>query len=140
MTDKPSSIPPDDLNRTLAVSKLNDPEVPVVAQAGGVYTILMTGAQTGGRYCLFDMLVPPGGGPPPHRHDFEEMFTLLVKGEYSSYRDLPVVLYQVQTKYRDEARPRSGILRAREFVMKDSYSFDLTDEALGDSYAAHRAA
>ncbi len=77
MTDKPASIPPDDLNRTLALSRLNDPAVPVIAQAGGTYTILLTGAQTGGRYCLFDMLVPPGGGPPPHRHDFEEMFTLL---------------------------------------------------------------
>jgi prolyl-tRNA synthetase len=70
----------------------------------------------------------------------EEMFTLLVKGEYSSYRDYPVMLYQVQTKYRDEARPRSGILRGREFVMKDSYSFDLDDAGLQRSYDAHRAA
>ena len=70
----------------------------------------------------------------------EELFTLLVKGEYSSYKDLPVVLYQLQTKYRDEARPRSGILRGREFVMKDSYSFDLDDEGLGASYALHRGA
>ncbi len=70
----------------------------------------------------------------------EELFTLLVKGEYSSYKDLPVLLYQVQTKYRDEARPRSGILRGREFVMKDSYSFDLTDEGLASSYALHREA
>jgi prolyl-tRNA synthetase len=70
----------------------------------------------------------------------EEMFTLLVKGEYSSYKDLPVVLYQIQTKYRDEARPRAGILRGREFVMKDSYSFDVDDEGLVRSYAAHRAA
>ena len=70
----------------------------------------------------------------------EELFTLLVKGEYSSYKDLPVVLYQLQTKYRDEARPRSGILRGREFVMKDSYSFDLDDEGLVHSYALHRGA
>ena len=70
----------------------------------------------------------------------EEMFTLLVKGEYSSYKDLPVVLYQIQTKYRDEARPRAGILRGREFVMKDSYSFDLDDAGLATSYADHRAA
>ena len=70
----------------------------------------------------------------------EEMFTLLVRGEYSSWKDLPVTLYQVQTKYRDEARPRSGILRGREFVMKDSYSFDLDDEGLAASYAAHREA
>lgn len=70
----------------------------------------------------------------------EEMFTLMVKGEYSSYKDLPLSLYQIQTKYRDEPRPRSGIIRGREFVMKDSYSFDLTDEGLNESYNKHRAA
>ena len=70
----------------------------------------------------------------------EELFTLMVKGEYSSYKDLPVILYQVQTKYRDEARPRAGILRGREFVMKDSYSFDLDDEGLQRSYELHREA
>lgn len=70
----------------------------------------------------------------------EEMFTLMVKGEYSSYKDLPLALYQIQTKYRDEARPRSGIIRGREFVMKDSYSFDLTDEGLVESYQRHREA
>ncbi|MCD2189638.1 proline--tRNA ligase [Actinomycetospora soli] len=70
----------------------------------------------------------------------EELFTLMVKGETSSYRDFPVTLYQIQTKYRDEERPRAGILRGREFTMKDSYSFDLTDEGLAESYAAHRLA
>jgi len=70
----------------------------------------------------------------------EEMFTLMVKGEYSSYKDLPLALYQIQTKYRDEARPRSGIIRGREFVMKDSYSFDVTDEGLVESYLRHRDA
>ena len=70
----------------------------------------------------------------------EEMFTLMVKGEYSSYKDLPLSIYQIQTKYRDEARPRSGIIRGREFVMKDSYSFDVTDEGLVESYNKHRAA
>ena len=70
----------------------------------------------------------------------EEMFTLMVKGEYSSYKDLPLSLYQIQTKYRDEPRPRSGIIRGREFVMKDSYSFDLTDEGLSQSYNKHRDA
>ncbi|MEB3068984.1 proline--tRNA ligase [[Mycobacterium] vasticus] len=70
----------------------------------------------------------------------EEMFTLTVKGEYNSYKDFPVVLYQIQTKYRDEARPRAGILRGREFVMKDSYSFDVDDTGLGAAYDAHRAA
>ncbi|MGZ4426969.1 MAG: proline--tRNA ligase [Nocardioidaceae bacterium] len=70
----------------------------------------------------------------------EEMFTLLVKDLYSSYKDLPLWLYQIQTKYRDEARPRAGLLRGREFTMKDSYSFDTSDAGLDASYAAHRAA
>ncbi|HIW31070.1 MAG TPA: proline--tRNA ligase [Candidatus Luteococcus avicola] len=70
----------------------------------------------------------------------EEMFTLMVKDLYSSYKDLPLALYQVQTKYRDEARPRAGILRGREFVMKDSYSFDVDDEGLEASYRKHRGA
>ncbi len=70
----------------------------------------------------------------------EEMFTLMVKSEYSSYKDLPLSLYQIQTKYRDEARPRSGIIRGREFVMKDSYSFDIDDAGLDLSYQRHRDA
>jgi prolyl-tRNA synthetase len=70
----------------------------------------------------------------------EEMFTLVVKDLYSSYKDLPLSLYQIQTKYRDEARPRAGLLRVREFVMKDSYSFDVDDDGLDCSYAAHRDA
>ncbi len=65
---------------------------------------------------------------------------MLVKGEYASYRDFPVLLYQIQAKYRDEARPRSGILRGREFVMKDSYSFDIDDDGLAASYQLHRDA
>jgi prolyl-tRNA synthetase len=70
----------------------------------------------------------------------EELFTQVVKGEYSSYKDYPVILYQIQNKYRDEARPRAGILRGREFLMKDSYSFDLTDDGLAESYRLHRDA
>ena len=70
----------------------------------------------------------------------EEMFTLMVKGEFSSYKDLPLSIYQIQTKFRDEPRPRSGIIRGREFVMKDSYSFDVDDEGLEASYNKHRAA
>ncbi|MBU8822463.1 proline--tRNA ligase [Mycolicibacterium goodii] len=70
----------------------------------------------------------------------EELFTLTVKGEYSSYKDFPVILYQIQTKYRDEARPRAGILRGREFVMKDSYSFDVDDDGLKNAYYQHREA
>ncbi len=70
----------------------------------------------------------------------EEMFTLLVKDLYASYKDLPLVIYQIQTKYRDEARPRAGLLRGREFSMKDSYSFDIDDEGLQRSYDRHREA
>ncbi len=70
----------------------------------------------------------------------EEMFTLLVKDLYSSYKDLPLSIYQIQTKYRDEARPRAGLLRGREFVMKDSYSFDIDDAGLQTSYDMHRDA
>ncbi|SDG75718.1 prolyl-tRNA synthetase [Klenkia brasiliensis] len=70
----------------------------------------------------------------------EEMFTLLVKDLYGSYKDLPLSIYQIQTKYRDEARPRAGLFRGREFVMKDSYSFDVDDAGQDASYAAHREA
>ena len=78
MTTASSTIPPDDLGRTLALARPNgDQALRHVAVAGDTYTILLTGKDTAGRYCLIDMLVPPGGGPPPHRHDFEEMFTVL---------------------------------------------------------------
>ncbi|MEY4741185.1 MAG: hypothetical protein RL402_710 [Actinomycetota bacterium] len=70
----------------------------------------------------------------------EEVFTLLVKDLYSSYKDLPLSIYQIQNKYRDEARPRAGLLRGREFVMKDAYSFDVNDEGLAISYQAQRDA
>ncbi len=70
----------------------------------------------------------------------EEMFTLAVKDLYSSYKDLPVSIYQIQTKYRDEARPRAGLLRGREFIMKDSYSFAVDDAGLEKAYDLHREA
>jgi len=70
----------------------------------------------------------------------EELFTLLVKDLYSSYKDLPLTLYQIQTKYRDEARPRAGLMRGREFLMKDAYSFDIDDEGLAKSYDVQREA
>jgi quercetin dioxygenase-like cupin family protein len=71
------AIPPDDPNRKLSVAGPDDPALRHVAVVGGTYTILLSGKDTAGRYCLIDMIVPPGGGPGPHRHDFEEMFTLL---------------------------------------------------------------
>ena len=73
----PSAIPPDDTSRQLTVADPGGAGLRHVSVAGGTYTILVSGAETAGRYCLIDMLVPNGGGPPPHRHDFEEMFTLL---------------------------------------------------------------
>jgi quercetin dioxygenase-like cupin family protein len=78
-TTEPSSasIPPDNMNNKLTVASPDDPKMRHISVAGGTYTILVAGEETGGRYCLIDMLVPPGGGPPPHRHDFEEMFTIL---------------------------------------------------------------
>jgi quercetin dioxygenase-like cupin family protein len=77
MPNDPTAIPPDDVSRKLTVAHPDDPDMRHLSIAGGTYTILVTGAQTAGRYCLTDMLVPSGGGPPPHRHDFEEMFTIL---------------------------------------------------------------
>lgn len=73
----PAAIPPDDLNKKLTAANPDDPKMRHVSVSNSTYTILMTGEETGGRYCLIDMLVPPGGGPPPHRHDFEEMFAIL---------------------------------------------------------------
>src|ERR1700682_2091881 len=85
MTTGSSTIPPDDLARKLAVARPNeDKTLGHIGLAGDTYTILLTGKDTAGRYCLIDMFVPPGGGPPPHRHDFEEMFTILeVEIEFS---------------------------------------------------------
>lgn len=116
----------------------------------------------GGQEILFPALLPRGPYETTNRwteygdgvfrlkdrrgHDYllgpthEELFTLTVKGEYSSYKDFPLRLYQIQNKYRDEPRPRAGILRVREFVMKDSYSFDIDDAGLKAAYHAHREA
>jgi quercetin dioxygenase-like cupin family protein len=78
MTAEKSTIPPDDLRRNLARARPNDDQTLLhFAVVGDTYTILLTGKETAGRYCLLDMLIPPGGGPPPHRHDFEEMFSIL---------------------------------------------------------------
>lgn len=84
------SIPADDPHRQLTVSRTDTPQSPHLSIAGDTYTILLTGQDTAGRYCLIDMHVPPGGGPPPHRHDFEESFTVL-EGE-------------IEVTFRDERR------------------------------------
>ena len=80
MPDAATTIPADDTSRALTVINADDAGARHVALAGGIYTILVSGDQTAGRYCLIDMLVPDGSGPPPHRHDFEEMFSL-IEGE-----------------------------------------------------------
>jgi quercetin dioxygenase-like cupin family protein len=72
-----SSIPPDDPQRKLHIAYADGADAPHVGVVGDTYTILVSGRDTNGRYSAIDMLVPPGGGPPPHRHDFEEMFTVL---------------------------------------------------------------
>ena len=77
MAATPSPLPDDDLSRTLTVASADAADARPVAVAGGAYTVLVTGTQTAGRYSLIDMLVPPGGGPPLHRHDFEEAFVVL---------------------------------------------------------------
>ena len=98
MTTGISTIPPDDLARNLAVARPNeDQTLHHVALAGDTYTILLTGNDTAGRYCLIDMLVPPGGGPPPHRHDFEEMFTILEGEIVFIFRDGKSILQTGET-------------------------------------------
>jgi quercetin dioxygenase-like cupin family protein len=76
-TKSGSSIPPDDLMRTLIAARSNDQNLPHIGLVGDTYTFLLTGKDTAGRFCLIDMHIPPGGGPPPHRHGFEESFIIL---------------------------------------------------------------
>jgi len=79
ITSQPAApLPPDDLQRDLKLTRQEtDPALPHIGLVGDTYTLLLTGQDTNGRYCLIDMHIPPGGGPPPHRHDFEESFTIL---------------------------------------------------------------
>ncbi|HEY4355587.1 MAG TPA: cupin domain-containing protein [Acidobacteriaceae bacterium] len=82
-----ATLPPDDLNRTLAVARLTgERPLPHIGLVGDTYTITVTGEDTTGRYCVIDMHIPPGGGPPPHRHDFEETFILLVGEMEATFR------------------------------------------------------
>lgn len=89
------SLPSDDLDRTLAVA--NSEKAPHLAIAGDTYTILLSGRDTAGRFCLIDMYVPPGGGPPPHRHDFEETFTILEGRLEATVRGVKVVVKAGET-------------------------------------------
>ena len=92
-----SPLPPDDLDRKLTVARADDDALPHIGLAGDSYTILLSGEDTGGQFTLIDMLVPAGGGPPPHRHDFEETFTVL-EGEIEvTFRDETLTLSAGQT-------------------------------------------
>src|SRR4051812_19412640 len=92
------SVPPDDLSRDLTVARPEeDQSLPHIGLVGDTYTILVTGADTAGKYTLIDMHVPPGGGPPPHRHDFEEMFTVLDGEVEVTFRGQPLVARAGQT-------------------------------------------
>src|SRR5580658_446491 len=92
-----STIPADDPARGITLSQADNPALPHLGMAGDTYTILLTGGDTAGRYCLVDMHVPPGGGPPPHRHDFEESFTVL-EGEIEAvFRDAKSVVRAGET-------------------------------------------
>src|SRR4051794_6061064 len=86
------SIPADDLRRTLAVAESDAPKHPHIGLVGDTYTILLTGRDTAGRYCMIDMHVPPGGGPPPHRHDFEESFTVLEGEIEATFRGVSSII------------------------------------------------
>ncbi len=112
-----SAIPADDPARSLTSAQADSPKLPHVGVVGDTYTILLTGKDTAGRYCLIDMHVPPGGGPPPHRHDFEESFTVLAgeieatfRGKTSTVRAGEVINipanapHQFQNKSQDAAR------------------------------------
>src|ERR1700727_4114668 len=88
MTDQPTPVPPDDLSRGLTIARPDeDQSLPHIGLVGDTYTILVAGQDTAGKYTLIDMHVPPGGGPPPHRHDFEEMFTVLEGEVELNFRD-----------------------------------------------------
>jgi hypothetical protein len=87
-TNRPASfLPPDDPTRNLVIAQSDDPDSRHIGLVGDTYTILLTGPETAGRFCLMDMHIPPGGGPPPHRHDFEESFIIL-EGDYFSRQQI----------------------------------------------------
>ncbi len=99
-TNEPLSaapIPPDDLRRNFKITASDDEAVPHLGLVGDTYTILLSGSNTDGRYCLIDMQIPPGGGPPPHRHDFEESFTVLAGEIEATFRGNESVVKTGQT-------------------------------------------
>jgi quercetin dioxygenase-like cupin family protein len=85
-TEEYPPLPPDDLTRTLTIASLGNDKLPHIGLVGDTYTITVTGEQTNGRFCVIDMHIPPGGGPPPHRHDFEETFIVLEGEMVATFR------------------------------------------------------
>ena len=96
-TKSGSALPSDDLARSLAVARSNDQSLPHIGLVGDTYTILLAGKDTAGRFCLVDMHIPPGGGPPPHRHDFEESFILLEGEIEATFRGVKSVVSKGET-------------------------------------------
>ena len=122
ITSQPlSPIPTDDLQRKLAVARPNeDLTLPHIGLAGDTYTILLSGKDTDGRYCLIDMHIPPGGGPPPHRHDFEESFTLLEGVE----RNAIIQMLKETGGNKLETAKRLGIGRQTLYIKIKGYGID----------------
>jgi hypothetical protein len=121
----PSPIPPDDLERRLVIARPGgSPELPHIGLAGGTYTLLLTGNDTDGRYCLIDMIIPPGGGPPPHRHDFEESFTILEGEIEATFRGqkslvgIPLDGSSTASAHPDPAAQAASRARATELAPK----------------------
>ena len=92
-----TTIPADDPERNLTLARSDDPNLPHIGLVGDTYTILVAGHDTGGRYCLIDMHIPPGGGPPPHRHDFEEMFSVLEGEIEATFRGKKTIIRAGET-------------------------------------------
>ena len=118
ITSQPLSlIPPDDLKRNLVVARPSeDQNLPHIGLVGDTYTILLSGDGTDGRYCLIDMFIPPGGGPPPHRHDFEESFTLLEGTIEAIFRGQKIVLQAGETLHIPANAPHSFVNASDESV------------------------
>jgi quercetin dioxygenase-like cupin family protein len=96
-TENAAALPPDDPSRTLIHSRSDDQSIPHIGLVGDTYTILLKGADTAGRYCIIDMHIPPGGGPPPHRHDFEESFAVLEGELQATFRGAKSVVRAGET-------------------------------------------
>ena len=109
------ALPEDDPTRALAVAHPDDPALAHLAVVGDTYTVLFSGEQTAGRFAMLDMLIPPGGGPPPHRHDFEECFRVLEGSLEVHVRDLPPVRLEPGSRPTSPPTPRTCFATRRRF-------------------------